>query len=139
MRATLTPAIASVCVLSLSGCPATRYAESMPKKHTQDDPLYTVARYTTAQVAEMLGLSRVTIQSAIHRGRLASELVSPRVRLISQAAIDAYRANHLGQVGQPTRKRQQMLNKLAEAQARKAAAADGAPEAPTDTEETHGR
>ncbi len=87
----------------------------------------------------MLGLSRVTIQSAIHRGRLASELVSPRVRLISQAAIDAYRANHLGQVGQPTRKRQQMLNKLAEAQARKAAAADGAPEAPTDTEETHGR
>jgi len=139
MRATMTPAIAPVCVLSLSGRPATRYAESMPKKHTQDDPLYTVARYTTAQVAEMLGLSRVTIQSAIHRGRLASELVSPRVRLISQAAIDAYRANHLGQVGQPTRKRQQMLNKLAEAQARKAAAADGAPEAPTDTEETHGR
>ncbi len=135
MRATMTPAIAPVCVLSLSGRPATRYAESMPKKHTQDDPLYTVARYTTAQVAEMLGLSRVTIQSAIHRGRLASELVSPRVRLISQAAIDAYRANHLGQVGQPTRKRQQMLNKLAEA--RKAAAADGAPEALTDTEETH--
>ncbi len=139
MRATMTSAIAPVWVLSLSGRPATRYAESMPKKHTQDDPLYTVARYTTAQVAEMLGLSRVTIQSAIHRGRLASELVSPRVRLISQAAIDAYRANHLGQVGQPTRKRQQMLNKLAEAQARKAAAADGAPEAPTDTEETHGR
>jgi len=139
MRATMTSAIAPVWVLSLSGRPATRYAESMPKKHTQDAPLYTVARYTTAQVAEMLGLSRVTIQSAIHRGRLASELVSPRVRLISQAAIDAYRANHLGQVGQPTRKRQQMLNKLAEAQARKAAAADGAPEAPTDTEETHGR
>jgi len=137
MRATMTPAIAPVCVLSLSGRPATRYAESMPKKHTQDDPLYTVARYTTAQVAEMLGLSRVTIQSAIHRGRLASELVSPRVRLISQAAIDAYRANHLGQVGQPTRKRQQMLNKLAEVQARKSAAADGAPETPTGTEETH--
>jgi len=137
MRATMTSAIAPVWVLSLSGRPATRYAESMPKKHTQDDPLYTVARYTTAQVAEMLGLSRVTIQSAIHRGRLASELVSPRVRLISQAAIDAYRANHLGQVGQPTRKRQQMLNKLAEAQARKAAAADGAAAAPLGTEETH--
>jgi len=134
MRATLTPAIAPVCVLSLSGRPAARYAESMPNTPTQDDPLYTVARYTTAQVAEMLGLSRVTIQSAIHRGRLASELVSPRVRLISQAAIDAYRANHLGQVGQPTRKRQQMLNKLAEA--RKAAAADREPASPTDTEET---
>ena len=107
------------------------------RKH--DDPLYTTPRFTTAQAAEMLGLSRVTVQSAIRRGLLESELASPNVRLISQAAIDAYRANHLGQVGQPTRKRQQMLNKLAEAQARKAAAADGAPEAPTDTEETHGR
>ncbi len=135
MRATPTPAIASVCVLSLSGCPVTRYAGSMPKTHTQDDPLYTVVRYTTAQVAEMLGLSRVTIQSAIHRGRLDSELVSPRVRLISQAAIDTYRAHHLGQVGQPTRKRQQMLNTLAEA--RKVAAADGELASPTDTEETH--
>ena len=121
MTPTMERAIASPSVLSLSGRRAARYAESMPKKHTQDDPLYTVARYTTAQVAEMLGLERVTIQSAIHRGRLASELVSPRVRLISQAAIDAYRTNHLGQVGQPTRKRQRML----EAQARKAAEAAG--------------
>ncbi len=121
MTPTMERAIASPCVLSLSGRHAARYPEGMSKKH--DDPLYTVPRYTTAQVAEMLGLERVTIQSAIHRGRLASELMSPRVRLISQVAIDAYRANHLGQVGQPTRKRQQMLNKMAEAQARKAAAA----------------
>jgi len=139
MTPTMERTIASPSVLSLSGRLATRYAESMPKKHEQDDPLYTVPRYTTAQVAQMLGLERVTIQSAIHRGRLESALMSPRVRLISQAAIDAYRANHLGQVGQPTRKRQQMLNKMAEAQARKAAAADadGASEAPTGTEETH--
>jgi len=139
MTPTMERTIASPSVLSLSGRRATRYAESMPKKHEQDDLLYTVPRYTTAQVAQMLGLERVTIQSAIHRGRLESALMSPRVRLISQAAIDAYRANHLGQVGQPTRKRQQMLNKMAEAQARKAAAADadGASEAPTGTEETH--
>ncbi len=143
MTPTTERAIASPSVLSLSGRRATRYPESMPKKqnhdhdHDHDDPLYTVPRYTTAQVAQMLGLERVTIQSAIHRGRLESELMSPRVRLISQAAIDKYRANHLGQVGQPSRKRQRMLDKLAEEHARTAAAADGAPDAPTTTEETH--
>ncbi len=121
MMTTVMPAIALPDMLFLSERRATRYATSMLKK--DDDPLYTTARYTTAQAAEMLGLSRVTVQSAIRRGMLESELASPNVRLISQAAIDAYRANHLGQVGQPTRKRQQMLNKLAEAHARKAAAA----------------
>ena len=121
MMTTVMPAIALPDMLFLSERRATRYATSMLKK--DDDPLYTTARYTTAQAAEMLGLSRVTVQSAIRRSLLESELASPNVRLISQAAIDAYRANHLGQVGQPTRKRQQMLNKLAEAQARKAAAA----------------
>ncbi len=135
MMATMTPAIAPLCVLSLSGRHATRYATSMPKKH--DDPLYTVARYTTAQAATMLGVKQIAIQTAIKRGLMASELASPRTRLVSQAAIDAYRANHLGQVGQPTRKRQRMLDKLAEAQARKAAAGAKASEVPTGTEETY--
>ncbi len=131
---TVTPAIALPDMLFLSERRTTRYATSMTRKH--DDPLYTTPRFTTAQAAEMLGLSRVTVQSAIRRGLLESELASPNVRLISQAAIDAYRAHHRGQVGQPTRKRQQMLTKLAEAQARKAAASDDkAPEAPTDTED----
>jgi len=131
---TVTPAIALPDMLFLSERRTTRYATSMTRKH--DDPLYTTPRFTTAQAAEMLGLSRVTVQSAIRRGLLESELASPNVRLISQATIDAYRANHRGQVGQPTRKRQQMLTKLAEAQARKAAASDDkAPEAPTDTED----
>ncbi len=121
MRATMTPAIAPVCVLSLSGRPATRYATRMPKKH--DDPLYTVARYTTAQAAAMLGVKQIAVQTAIKRGLMESELASPRTRLVSQAALDAYRAHHLGQVGQPSRKRQRMLNKVAEAQARKAAEA----------------
>ncbi len=67
---------------------------------------------------------------------IESELVSPRLRLISQAALDAYRAHHLGQVGQPSRKRQRMRNKVAEAQARKTAAGDKASEAPMGTEET---
>ncbi len=132
---TMTPAIALPDMLFLSGRRAARYATSMPRKH--DDPLYTTPRFTTAQAADMLGISRVTVQAAIRRGRLESELASPNVRLISQAAIDAYRANNLGQVGQPSRQRQRMLNKLAEAQARTAVAADGPSEAPTGAEESH--
>jgi len=104
---TMTVSIASLRVLSLSEHRATRYARTMPKKH--DAPLYTVARYTTAAAAEMLGVERIAIQTAIRRGTIESELVSPRVRLISQAAIDAYRENHRGQVGHPTRKKQRMM------------------------------
>jgi len=132
---TMTPAIASPDMLFLSGHRAARYAMSMPRKH--DDSLYTTPRFTTAQAADMLGISRVTVQAAIRRGRLESELASPNVRLISQAAIDAYRANNLGQVGQPSRQRQRMLNKVAEAQAQRATASDTASDAPTGAEKTH--
>ena len=118
MMATMTPAIAPLCVLSLSGCHAARYATHMPKKH--DDPLYTVARYTTAQAAVLLGVTQIAVQTAIKRGLMESELASPRTRLVSQAAIDAYRANHLGQVGQPSRKKRRMKQK---AEALKVAAA----------------
>ncbi len=111
MTPLLTPAIAPPRVLSLSPRRAARYPMSMAKKH--DDPLYTIARYTTAQVAAMLGVGQIAVQSAIKRGTLESELVSPRIRLVSQAAIDAYRANHLGQVGHPTRKKQRMKRKAA--------------------------
>ncbi len=126
---TRTPARALPDMLFLSGRRATRYPTVMPKKH--DDPLYTVARFTTTQAAEMLGIKRATVYTAIQRGFLETALGSPGTHLISQAAIDAYRANHLGQVGQPTRKRQRMLNKLAEAQARKAT--DAAETTPVET------
>ncbi len=115
MTPLLTPAIAPPCVLSLSPRRAARYPMSMAKKH--DDPLYTIARYTTAQVAAMLGVGQIAVQSAIKRGTLESELVSPRIRLVSQAAIDAYRANHLGQVGQPSRKKRRMKQKAEELKA----------------------
>ncbi len=115
---TLTPAIALPDMLFLSERRATRYPTGMPTKH--DDSLYTVARFTTTQVAEMLGIKRVTVHSAIQRGILPSELASVGVRLISQAAIDAYRSNHLGQVGKPSRKKRRMTQK---AEAPKAAAA----------------
>ena len=128
---TLTPTIGPSCVLSLSGRHATRYATSMPKK--QDDPLYTVARYTTAQAAAMLGVKQIAVQTAIKRDLIASERVSPRLRLLSQAAIDAYRTHHLGQVGQPSRKKQRMKRK---AETARVAAADGLSAAAARTEDT---
>ena len=115
---TLTPAIALPDMPFLSEHRATRYPTSMPKKHV-DDPLYTTPRFTTTQVAAMLGIKRPTVHSAIQRGTLPSELASVGVRLVSQAAIDAYRANHLGQVGKPSRKKRRMTQK---AEALKAAA-----------------
>ncbi len=115
MTPLLTPAIAPPRVLSLLPHRAARYPMSMAKKH--DDPLYTIARYTTAQVAALLGVGQIAVQSAIKRGTLESELVSPRIRLVSQAAIDAYRANHLGQVGQPSRKKRRMKQKAEELKA----------------------
>ncbi len=130
--ATIARAIVSPRVLSLPECHATRYAKGMPIQ--QDDPLYTIARYTTAQAAATLGITQIAVQAAIRRGALESEAISPRLRLVSQAAIDAYRAHHLGQVGKPSRKKQRMKRK---AEAAKAAAADGAAAAPTGTEETH--
>jgi len=48
-------------------------------------------------------------------------LVSPRLRLLSQAAIDAYRAHHLGQVGQPSRKKRRLNQKMETATAAAAA------------------
>jgi len=122
---TLTPTIGPSCVLSLSGRHATRYATSMPKK--QDDPLYTVARYTTAQAAAMLGVKQIAVQTAIKRDLIASERVSPRLRLLSQAAIDAYRTHHLGQVGQPSRKKRRLKQKMEAATAATAAATTAPP------------
>jgi len=138
-----TPAIAVPALLSTPGRRATRYARGMARDNEQqqdrdrdrdqDDPLYTVARFTTTQAADMLGIKRVTVHSAIQRGKLPSELASVGVRLVSQAAIDAYRAHHLGQVGKPSNKKQRMKRT---AEAAKAAAADGASAAAVGTKDT---
>jgi excisionase family DNA binding protein len=127
---TWTPARASSVLLFLSKQTATRYARGMAKKH--DDPLYTTPRFTTTQAAELLGLKRATVYSAIQRGHLETALASPGTHLISQAAIDTYRAHHLGQVGHPTRQKQRRTKTTTEA--------TGAPpsaEAPTVRERTH--
>jgi len=131
----MTPVIASLDPLALPRRRATRYARGMPNKREKDDPLYTTPRYTTAQVAQILGIDQKSVQSAIARGTLESALLSPRLRVVSQAAIDAYRARHLGQVGHPTRKKQRLTQKTEAAT--KVAEAPPVGEAPTDKERTY--
>jgi len=126
MTPTITPAIAESSMLFLPPWTVTRYARGMPKKH--DDPLYRTPRFTTTQAAELLGVKRATVYSAIQRGTLETALGSPGTHLISQAAIDTYRANHLGQVGHPTRKKQRRTKATTEA-VRATAAAEASGEA----------
>ncbi len=132
MTPAITPAIAKFSMLFLPPWTATRYARDMPKKH--DDPLYRTPRFTTTQAAELLGVKRATVYSAIQRGTLETALGSPGTHLISQAALDAYRENHLGQVGHPTRKKQRRKKAATEG-----TAATPAAEATTDREKTHDR
>ncbi len=133
MTPAITPAIAEFPLLFLPPWTATRYARDMPKKH--DDPLYRTPRFTTTQAADLLGIKRATVYSAIQRGTLETALGSPGTHLISQAAIDAYRENHLGQVGHPTRKKQRRTTATTERVVPSPAAE--APTDPTTTEETH--
>ncbi len=55
--------------------------------------------YTTAQAAEMLGVSLNTIQDAIRRGVMAHQRISPRLTMVTLEAIEAYRRERLGQRG----------------------------------------
>jgi len=55
--------------------------------------------YTTAQAAEMLGVSLNTIQDAIRRGVLAHQRISPRLTMVTMEAIETYRRERLGQRG----------------------------------------
>jgi len=55
--------------------------------------------YTTAQAAEMLGVSLNTIQDAIRRGVMAHQRISPRLTMVTMEAIETYRRERLGQRG----------------------------------------
>ncbi len=55
--------------------------------------------YTTAQAAEMLGVSPNTIKNAIQRGVMACERINPRLNMVTLEAIETYRRERLGQRG----------------------------------------
>ncbi len=76
--------------------PLTRYPTDMTHERTH---------LTTAEAAIELGITQDGVQSAIRRGQLDTELVNPRLRLVPRWAIEAYKHDHLGQVGRPRRKK----------------------------------
>jgi len=55
--------------------------------------------FTVAEVARQLGISENTVRSAIKRGSLDVERVSPRLNMVTAQAIEKYRQKHLGQRG----------------------------------------
>ncbi len=55
--------------------------------------------FTVAEVARQLGISENTVRSAIKRGSLGVERVSPRLNMVTAQAVETYRQKHLGKRG----------------------------------------
>ena len=59
---------------------------------------------TVAEAAELLGVQRVSIHSAIKRGALAAEKKGPRLVVIGRDELDRYVREHKGGQGWDKRK-----------------------------------
>jgi len=59
--------------------------------------------FTVAEAAAQLGISPETLRTAARVGKLAVVRVNPRLNMVTSAAIEAYRRDHLGRVGRPSR------------------------------------
>ncbi len=77
----------------------------------EDHPLFISAAggqhplFTTAEAAAQLGIAHDTVRGAIRAGTLAVVRVTPRLNMVTADAIAAYRRDHLGRVGRPSRKK----------------------------------
>jgi len=60
-----------------------------------------ITHYTTAEAAVTLGITQAGVKYAISRGTLTSVPVNPRLNMVPEPSIEAYRRNHLGQQGRP--------------------------------------
>ncbi len=54
---------------------------------------------TTMEAASTLGISRYAVISAIRRGALRADLVSPKLYLVDSRDVERYRQIHLGGQG----------------------------------------
>ncbi len=57
--------------------------------------------FTTAEAAAMLGITHDAVKMAVRVGTLSVERINPRLNLVTRAAIEAYRRDHLGREGRP--------------------------------------
>jgi excisionase family DNA binding protein len=76
--------------------PPTRYDTGRRVCMQQDEER---SLFTVAEVARQLGISENTVRSAIKRGSLGVERVSPRLNMVTAQAIAEYRQAHLGKRG----------------------------------------
>ncbi len=60
--------------------------------------------YTVNEAAEVLGVQRTSIHSAIKRGVLVGEKKGPRLMVISRDEVERYRREHQGGQGWDKRK-----------------------------------
>ncbi len=57
--------------------------------------------FTTTEAARQLGISPSTVKDAIATGTLEHVPIHARLNMVTLAAIEAYRRDHLGQQGRP--------------------------------------
>ncbi len=61
--------------------------------------------FTTTEAARQLGISPSTVKDAIATGTMDYVPIHARLNMVTRAAIEAYRRDHLGQQGRPARKK----------------------------------
>lgn len=88
--------------------------------------------FTTTEAARQLGISPSTVKDAIATGTMDYVPIHARLNMVTQQAIEAYRRDHLGQQGRPSRKK--TTTKAATHEERAQAAHDAIDEGHTQTE-----
>jgi hypothetical protein len=59
--------------------------------------------YSTREAAAELGIAWASVRDAIRRGTLAYEQFGPRLNMVPESALEAYRREHLGRGSQGRR------------------------------------
>jgi len=102
--------------------PPTRYDTGRRVCMQQDEER---TLFTVAEVARQLGISENTVRSAIKRGSLGVERVSPRLNMVTAQAIAEYRQAHLGKRGGYRGRQPAIVATTVDEHARDAGAEDG--------------
>jgi len=103
----------------------TRYYGSMSEERTL---------FTTTEAATQLGISPSTVKDAIATGTLEYVPIHARLNMVTRAAIEAYRRDHLGQQGRPAHKKTGRKKTAAPREGRDLAAHDARDEGHTQTQ-----
>jgi len=57
--------------------------------------------FTTAEAAAQFGIKQTAVKAAITLGTLKAVRINPRLNMVTAAAIEEYRREHLGRQGRP--------------------------------------